>query len=169
LFDYPGYGRSTGETTEAGCYAAGDAAFDWLLEERKVPAERVIVYGGSLGGGIATDLASHRPHRAIVLVATFSSFPDMAQTRYPWLPGRWLVHNQFDNLGKIAACRGPVFIAHGTRDGLIPFAQAESLFAAAGEPKRFFTMMNHYHVDLPNDAFYPALRDFLAECERTAN
>jgi fermentation-respiration switch protein FrsA (DUF1100 family) len=168
LFDYPGFGLSTGEPSEMGCYAAGDAAYDWLREVKYVPAERILIYGGSLGGGIATDLASRRPHRALVLVASFTSFPDMAQKSYPWLPGRWLVHNRFDNLGKIAACRGPVFIAHGTRDGLIPFTQGERLFAAAREPKRFLTMTDYRHMDLPNNDFYPALRDFLADCERTA-
>ena len=79
-----------------------------------MPARRILVCGGSLGGGIATDLAVRRPHRALVLVSTFTSFPDMAQKVYPWLPGRYLVHNRFDNLTKIAACRGPVFIAHDT-------------------------------------------------------
>jgi hypothetical protein len=104
-----------------------------------------------------------------VLVASFTSFPDMAQTRFPWLPGRWLVHNNFDNLGKIADCRGPVFIAHAPRDTLIPFAQGQCLFAAAAEPKRFMPLLNYWHNDLPTNDFYPALRDFLAECERTAN
>jgi fermentation-respiration switch protein FrsA (DUF1100 family) len=136
---------------------------------QKVPAERLLLYGGSLGGGTAVELARRRPHRALVLVASFTSFPDMAQTRFPWLPGRWLVHNQFDNVGKIADCRGPVFIAHAPGDGLIPFAQGQRLFAVAGEPKRFLPMPNYRHNDIPIDGFYPALRDFLADCERTAN
>ncbi len=169
VFDYPGYGRSSGVPSEAGCYAAGDAAYDWLSKVQHVPAERIILVGGSLGGGIATDLARRRPHRVLVLVAAFTSFPDMAQLKYPWLPARWLVHNHFDNLGKIADCRGPVFIAHAPQDKLIPFEQGERLFAAAHEPKRFFPMPNYWHNDLPVEAFYPALGDFLAECERPAN
>jgi abhydrolase domain-containing protein 17 len=62
-----------------------------------------------------------------------------------------------------------VFIAHGTRDGLIPVTHAERLFAAAAKPKRLFSMIDYPHIDLPCDAFYPTLRDFLAECERPAN
>ena len=169
LFDYPGYGRSSGTPSEAGCYAAGDAAYDWLTDVQTVPVERIILYGGSLGGGIATELARRRPHRALVLVAAFTSFPDMAQLRFPWLPGRWLVRNQFDNLEKIANCRGPVFIAHGTSDDLIPLEQGEHLFAAAREPKRLLRMFHYRHNDLPTDEFYPALHAFLADCERTAN
>jgi fermentation-respiration switch protein FrsA (DUF1100 family) len=169
IFDYPGYGRSDGTPTEAGCYAAGEAAYDWLHQVAQVPEQRIVLYGGSLGGGIATDLAERRPHRALVLVASFTSIPDMAQTRYPWLPARWLVHHRFDNLSKIAHCRGPVFIAHSPCDGLIPFEQAQRLFAAAPGPKRLFPMPDYPHIDVPVDAFYPALRRFLHECERPAN
>jgi pimeloyl-ACP methyl ester carboxylesterase len=163
LYDYPGYGRSTGRASEAGCYAAADAAYDWLVEARKVPGERILLYGGSLGGAVATDLAARRPHRALVLVSAFTSFPDIAQQLYPWLPGRWLVHNRFDSLGKIASCRGPVFITHSKADGLIPFAQAERLFAAAGEPKQFVPTEAHSHNDSPAPDVFPALRCFLDE------
>ncbi|HTU93504.1 MAG TPA: alpha/beta hydrolase [Gemmataceae bacterium] len=164
IFDYPGYGRSSGEPSEDGCYAAGDATYDWLRQVAKVPAERILLYGGSLGGGIATDLAMRRPHRALILVATFTSIPDMAQSRFPWLPGRWLVRHQFNNIEKLAHCRGPVFIAHCPEDDLIPFVQGEHLFAAAPEPKCFFPMPNYHHNDLPTAEFYPALRRFLADC-----
>jgi fermentation-respiration switch protein FrsA (DUF1100 family) len=169
LFDYPGYGQSSGVPTEASCYAAGDAAYDWLVDVPKVPPERIILYGGSLGSGIATNLASRWPHRALVLVSAFTSFPDEAQAHFPWLPARWLVRHRFDNLSKIAHCRGPVFIAHSTHDGLIPFEQAERLYAAAGEPKRFLTMRNYPHNDVPSDDFYPALHDFLTQCEHPAH
>lgn len=162
IFDYPGYGKSGGRPSEAGCYAAGDAAYDWLTQQH-VPPARILLYGGSLGGAVATDLASRRPHRALVLVSAFTSFPDMAQKQYPWLPGRWLVHNRFDNMGKIASCHGPVFITHSRSDGLIPFAQAERLFAAAGEPKVLVPMEGHPHNDSPAPEVFPVLRRFLAE------
>jgi fermentation-respiration switch protein FrsA (DUF1100 family) len=165
IFDYPGYGQSSGVPSEDGCYAAGESAYNWLREDAKVPAERIILYGGSLGGGIATELASQRPHWALVLVAAFTSFPDMAQTRFPWLPGRWLVRNRFDNLDKITHCRGPVFIAHSPEDSLIPFSQGKRLFDSAPEPKRFFPMPNYYHNDVPTNDFYPALRRFLKRCD----
>jgi pimeloyl-ACP methyl ester carboxylesterase len=166
LFDYPGFGKSSGEPSEEGCCAAGDAAYDWLTGVRKVPADRVLLYGGSLGGGIATDLAVRRPHRALVFVCSFTSFPDMAQAKFPWLPGRWLVRNRFDNLDKIGRCPGPVFIAHGTRDGLIPYEQGERLFAAAKEPKRFLSLVGFGHNDMPPAEFYPTLRHFLQACEK---
>jgi fermentation-respiration switch protein FrsA (DUF1100 family) len=88
----------------------------------------------------AVDLASRRPHRALLLVSTFTSIPDMAQKQYPWLPARWLVRNRFESLDKIASCPMPILIAHGTADEFVPFAQGERLFAAAQEPKQFFPM-----------------------------
>jgi fermentation-respiration switch protein FrsA (DUF1100 family) len=169
IFDYPGYGKSSGVPSEDGCYASGEAAYDWLCDVAKVPGECIMLYGGSLGGGIATDLASRRPHRALALVSAFTSFPDMAQTQYPWLPGRWLVRNRYDNIAKIAQCHGPIFIAHSPQDGLIPYWQAERLYAAAPGPKRLLKMPNAPHNDSPLDSFYPAFHEFLAECEQKAN
>lgn len=166
LFDYPGFGKSGGKPSEAGCYAAGDAAYDWLRQEAHVPAERIVLYGGSLGGGIATDLAVRHPHWALVLVSSFTSFPDMAEEKFPWLPCRWLVHNQMNNLLKIGSVKGPVFITHSRVDHLIPFAQAEKLFAAAPAPKHFEVMENYHHNDGPDLPVYPVLRRFL---DRTAH
>jgi fermentation-respiration switch protein FrsA (DUF1100 family) len=163
IFDYPGYGRSGGKPTEAGCYAAADAAYDWLTEAQGVRGEDVVLYGGSLGGASAIDLAARRPFRALVLVSAFSSFGDMAQKTFPWLPARRLVRNQFDNLTKIATLPGRVFIAHGTADRLVPFGHGERLFAAAPGPKRFFPMQGHDHNDVPGPDFYEALRRFLDE------
>jgi fermentation-respiration switch protein FrsA (DUF1100 family) len=165
IFDYPGYGRCEGKPCEAGCYAAAAAAYDWLTQTKHVPPERVVLYGVSLGGGVAVDLAVRRPHRALVLLSAFTSVPDMAQKLYPWLPGRWLVRNRFDNLAKIGDCTRPVLIAHGTADGLIPFTQGERLFAAANEPKQFVRLEGHGHNDLPSPEFYAALRRFLAETD----
>src|SRR5262249_11128842 len=130
LFDYPGFGRSTGSPSEAGCYAAGDAAYDWLTRTKGVPAERGLLFGKSLGGAIASALAVRKSHRALVLAMAFTSFPDMAQVKYPWLPGRWLVRNQMNNLAKLGKVKRPVFISHGTVDGVVPFSMGEQLYAA---------------------------------------
>ncbi len=167
IFDYPGYGRSQGKPSEAGCYAAGDAAYDWLTQTKKVPPERLLIYGGSLGGGVAVDLASRRPHRGLVLTKTFTSIPDAAQHLYPWLPARWLARNQFNNLEKIGRCTQPVFIAHGTTDGLVPFSHGQRLFAAASEPKYFLTMTDIGHDEAVSSDF-STLRTFLARASAKA-
>ncbi len=165
IFDYPGYGRSEGKPSEAGCYAAADAAYDWLTGHAKIAPEKILIYGGSLGGGVAVDLASRRPHRALVVTSTFTSMPELAQKLYPWLPARWLVRHRFDNVTKIASCRQPVFIAHGDLDTLIPISQGECLYAAANEPKQFHVMRGHEHFEGPDEPFFTALRHFLAAAE----
>jgi fermentation-respiration switch protein FrsA (DUF1100 family) len=165
IFDYPGYGRSEGKPSEAGCYAAAYAAYDWLLREPGVPAERILLYGGSLGGGVAVDLACRRGHRALLLANTFTAMPDVGRSLYPWLPVRLLMRNRFDNLSKIKLIHRPVVIAHGTADRLIPLAQAERLFAAANEPKRFYPIPGADHnTPLPGE-FLRAARRFLEEVE----
>jgi fermentation-respiration switch protein FrsA (DUF1100 family) len=168
IFDYPGYGRSDGSPTEAGCYASADAAYDWLVRTMKVPPQRVLIYGGSLGGGVAVHLASRQPHRALILVKTFTSIPDMAQCVYPWLPVRWLVRNRFDNLEKIGRCTAPIFIAHGTADRLVPFEQGKRLFEAASEPKHFLALPGLDHNDRLSPEFFSALGAFLDEASPAA-
>jgi fermentation-respiration switch protein FrsA (DUF1100 family) len=161
IFDYPGYGKSGGRPSEAGCYAAADAAYDWLTGVQGVAPQDVILQGGSLGGGVAVDVAGRRPHRALVLVSTFTAMPDVGQQLYPWLPVRWLMRNRFDSLSKIGGCRQPVLVAHGTADGLIPFSQGRRLFEAANEPKEFFAMEGCSHNEHdPN--FYGVVHRFLA-------
>jgi fermentation-respiration switch protein FrsA (DUF1100 family) len=163
IFDYPGFGRSAGTPDEAGCYAAAGAAYDWLTAAGRVPADRVLIYGCSLGGGVAVDLASRVPHRALVLLSTFTSVPDRAQELFPWLPARWVVRNRFDNLGKIQRCTRPVFIAHGDNDEVVPFAHGEKLAAAANEPKCFLPLGHFGHYEDVDTGFFRPLRKFLSE------
>jgi len=162
IFDYPGYGRSTGKPNEAGCYAAADAAYDWLLHEQHVAPETIVLYGGSLGGAVAIELATRRPYRALILVSTFTSIPDMATQLYPWLPARRFIRNRFESLDKIGRTRGHVFLAHGTADRFIPFSMGERLFAAAPEPKVFLPLVGYDHNDGAGPEFYAEVTRFLA-------
>jgi fermentation-respiration switch protein FrsA (DUF1100 family) len=163
LFDYPGYGKSQGRPTEAGCYAAGEAAYLWLTREAMIPANRVVLMGESLGGGPAVELATRHDHRALVLVFTFTSMPVVAKVHFRWLPTRLLMRTRFDNLAKIGRCRRPVFIAHGTADRVVPFAHGEALFAAANEPKEFLKLDDCGHDCALGDRLCVPLAKFLAE------
>jgi pimeloyl-ACP methyl ester carboxylesterase len=158
IFDYPGYGLSEGKPSEAGCYAAADAAYDWLAQ--RVPPERIVLYGKSLGGGVAVDLAARRPHHALVLLRTFTSMPDVGSAHFPWLPARWLMRNRYDNLSKIGSCSRPIFVAHGDRDELVPLALGQRLYEAAGEPKQFYLMDGGHNDPIPPGCL-AALADFL--------
>jgi fermentation-respiration switch protein FrsA (DUF1100 family) len=162
IYDYPGYGRSTGVPGEPSCYAAAAAAWDWLTQEQRVEPRRILLLGASLGGAMATELARQHDGRALVLIKTFTSVPDMAQQMFPWLPARYLVRHRFDTLSKITQVHRPVFIAHGTADRVIPFGHGERLFAAANEPKEFLRLNGEDHNDpLPGD-FFTRLSAFLA-------
>jgi fermentation-respiration switch protein FrsA (DUF1100 family) len=161
IFDYPGYGKSKGETTEQGCYEAAEAAYDWLVKTKNIPAEKVILYGESLGGGPAVDLAFRRPHRALVLVRTFTSVPEVADYQMPLFPADLVMTNRFDNLSKMPRCKQPTFIAQADEDALIPFKHGQRLFNAAGGPKELCVLRGRGHNDPLPPEFHSHLRQFL--------
>ncbi len=161
VYDYPGYGKSSGRPGEPGCYAAAECAFAFLTEQKKVAPDQVILVGASLGGAMATHLAAHHDNRMLVLVGAFTSFPDVAQAKAPCYPSRWLVHNRFDNLAKIEHAHGPVLVAHGTADGVCPFWMGERLHARAPAPRRLYAMPGHRHSHPHDAAFFDAVRAFL--------
>jgi fermentation-respiration switch protein FrsA (DUF1100 family) len=163
LFDYPGYGQSTGSPSEEGCYAAGEAAYKFLTDEQKIAPNRVILCGESLGGGTAVELATRHEHRALVLIYTFTSLPDAAKYHFPFLPVRALMRTRFDNLAKIGRCHRPVFFLHGTDDRVVPFSHSERLFAAANEPKYFLRLEGFGHSTLIGETFTTELAKFLNE------
>jgi len=135
LYDYRGYGSSTGSPSEAGTYADARAAWKELVERRGFAPERILLYGESLGGGIAVQLATEVHSAGLILHDTFSSLDDAAAFHYPWLPVRWLLRTHYDNLAKIGRVGAPLFVIHSPDDEVIPFEQGQRLCAAAVEPK----------------------------------
>jgi fermentation-respiration switch protein FrsA (DUF1100 family) len=166
LYDYPGYGKSSGRPSEDGCYAAGEAAFGWLTKDQGVPANEIILVGESMGGAIAVELATRHRVRLLVLHGAFTSVPDMAQVRFPWYPSRYLVYNRMDNEAKIPLAKCPVLITHGTADSVVPFHQGERLFAAASEPKQFIRMEGHEHSPPNKEDFFETVKLFLSKTSR---
>lgn len=165
IVDYPGYGKSEGSPTEQGCYQTADAAYAWLIDKQSIAPKNLLLYGGSLGGGVAVDLASRKEHRALILAKTFTSMPDVACDIYWWVlaPIRLLMSNRFNNIDKIGSCHRPVFIAHSSTDDLIPFRHSQRLFEAANEPKRFLTLPDGGHNEpLPRE-FFTSLDVFLRD------
>jgi fermentation-respiration switch protein FrsA (DUF1100 family) len=146
IFDYPGYGISDGEPTEQGCYDAAESAYDWLRAKGFKP-EQIIIYGESLGGGVAIELATRRAHSALLLVNTFANLPEVAQRVYPWAPVVPVMRNRFDSESRIAKCRSPIFLTHGTADRLIPFAHSLRLYEKITATKEFLTREGKNHTD----------------------
>lgn len=163
LFDYPGYGRSTGKPSELGCYEAAEACWQWLTMQRGIAAEDVLIVGRSLGTAVAVDLASrHRP-RALVLISPFTSIPDVAQARYPMLPAQLLMKNRFNSAARIHCCACPLLVFHGSEDWKVPVDLGKKLFEAAPQPHRFVLVKDAGHGDAAVADFFPALRQFLDE------
>jgi fermentation-respiration switch protein FrsA (DUF1100 family) len=166
IFDYPGYGKSPGKPNERRCYDAAEGALTWLKAEKQVGSDRVILYGESLGGGVATEMAIRHSCRALVLVKTFTLLPAAAKRHYPWLPVYWLMSNRFDNLSKVGRIEAPVFVASATADQVVPFEHGELLFQAANGPKQFFRDEGSDHNDPLPDQFWAELRGFLDRTNR---
>ena len=137
LFDYRGYGRSTGRPSEAGLYRDGEAAWRYLTHTRRVDSLDVILYGRSLGGAVATHLAAQHRSGALIVESAFTSVPDVAARHYPYLPVRALARTRFDNLGAIATVQTPLLVIHSRHDEIIPFEHGQRLFEAAPSRKVF--------------------------------
>ena len=160
---YRGYEGNPGHPSEAGLYADGRAVLDWLAETG-VPAKRILLYGESLGTGVATQLATEQPVRAVILEAPFTSITDIAAARYPWIPCRWLLRDRFDSLSKVGRIKAPMLILHGGADRTVPVEHARKLALAA--PKARLVIVrdaNHLNVHeqggtSPLQAFIKALK-----------
>lgn len=134
LFDYRGYGRSEGRPGEEGTYRDAQAAHAWL-RQKGFAGERIIAFGESLGGGVASELALREPLGGLVLQSTFTSIPDIGAEVFPWLPVRWMSSIKYDTRAKLPRIRVPVLVLHSRDDTLARFSHAEANFAAANEPK----------------------------------
>lgn len=166
-YDYRGYGQSEGSPSEAGTYLDAEAALSWL-EARGTPAERVIAYGESLGGAVATELACRHALAGLILQSAFTSVPDLGAELFPWLPVRTIGKIQYDNHAKLPDVTEPVLILHSRTDTLIPFHHAERNFEAATAPKRLVEVFGDHNDTLTadsavlSDAIRSFFRDFIA-------
>jgi len=140
MFDYRGYGTSTGKPGEQGTYFDALAAWNYLKAEKKTDPKDIIVFGQSLGGAVATWLSEQANPGMLILESTLTSAPDMAAKIFPFLPVRLFCRFKYDSLQRLGKIHCPVLIAHSRDDDTVPFEQGRRLFAAANEPKQFVEM-----------------------------
>lgn len=133
IFDYRGYGRSSGKPSEAGLHKDARAAWDWLMQTEGVPPERIILFGRSLGGAVASRLAAGVDAAGLIVESAFTSVPDIAAEIYWWLPVRLLSRLDFDTAGHLRESDLPVLIVHSVDDEIIPFEHGRRLHGIAGE------------------------------------
>ena len=151
IFDYRGYGRSSGQPDETGTYSDARGALAWLKRQGTGP-QQMIYLGRSLGAAVALQLALEQPPAALVLESPFTSVAAMGHRHYPVLSRLlgWLLNARYDNQSKIGALRCPLLIVHGEADRTVPAAMGEALYRQAPEPKRLLLLPGLGH----NDAFY---------------
>ncbi len=164
IYDYRGYGRSEGSIpSESDLNLDGDAAYDFLTKTRGIPAEKLAIYGLSLGTTVSTDVASRRPCGALVLEAPLSSASDMASKVIPFLPPslHWIGKNKFESARKISSVKCPVLIAHGDADEIIPTEQGRKVFAAANEPKKLLIIPKGTHWLPSENGYLDSVAEFI--------
>jgi fermentation-respiration switch protein FrsA (DUF1100 family) len=144
IIDYRGYGQSEGNPTEEGVYLDALAAYDYLKIRLGEESEQLILYGESLGGAVAVDLATKRPVRALILDSTFTSIPEMAKTRFPLLPS-FVIKTKMDSLSKISQIGCPLLMIHSLQDEVVPFQMSEQLYTASATEEKFFLKIRGGH------------------------
>jgi fermentation-respiration switch protein FrsA (DUF1100 family) len=157
--DYRGYGGSSGQPSEAGLLIDAETAYGFAAA--RYPAARIVVWGESLGTGVAVGLAVERPIGRLVLEAPFTSAVDLAARRYPFVPLRWLMKDQFRSDLRIASVAAPLLVLHGAHDTIVPIELGERLFGLAREPKRFVRFEQGEHEDLDRFGALAAVKTFL--------
>ncbi|MFQ5707634.1 MAG: alpha/beta hydrolase [bacterium] len=145
IFDYRGYGKSTGRPDEHGLYLDAEAAFDYLVSRPDMDAKTIVVFGRSLGGAVAVDLATRRACAAMILESTFTSAKDMARSAFGLLPVSWIIKTKLNAIDKISSVRVPLLVLHGIKDQTVPFRLGRRLFDAANEPKEFYPIPGADH------------------------
>jgi len=148
IFDYRGYGNSEGKPSEEGTYLDARAAYEWLAKEKGISPDDIIVFGRSLGGSIAAQLAGKVKVGALIIESAFTSYADIGRKFYPYMPVRWFARFSYRTVDYVKDVHCPVMIIHSRNDEIIPFEFGLELYEAANEPKEFVEIFGSH-----NDGF----------------
>jgi len=161
--NYRGFGLSEGRPSEEALTADALAIHGWLAKREDIDPDRIVVFGRSLGSGVAVQLAAHRPVRAVVLVSPFDSLRRIARKQYPIVPVSLLLKHPFDSLAHAADIKAPLLVIAGERDGLIPPEYSRRLHDVWAGPKQWVLFSGADHNDIhTHSEYWPAIRAFLA-------
>jgi len=162
VVEYRGFSGLAGTPSEEGLYADARAALDWL-GAHGVPSTSTILYGESLGSGIAVKMATERSVAGVILEAPYTSTVDVAALNYWMFPVRWLMWDRFDSLARIKDIQAPLLVMHGAADTTIPQSQGRALLDAALEPKLGYFPDDAHHLDLILHGGYEQIDEFIAK------
>lgn len=163
LFDYRGYGKSDGSPSEDNVYADAEACYNWLVEQKGVRPEDIILFGRSLGGAVAVELARRVKCGGLVVESSFTSAKEMGKKIFPFIPVKYLLRYGFDSIGKVGSVSCPLLVTHSPDDEVIPFEMGRQLFAAANDPKQFVTLRGGHNEReyIADTAYTCALSDLI--------
>jgi uncharacterized protein len=162
LLEYRGYGGNPGAPSEAGIYADARAGYA-ALRALGIPAQRILLWGESLGTGVAVRLATEVDVGAVLLEAPYTSITAIAQKRFPFVPVAWLLQDRFDLIGRIPQVHAPVLVMTGERDAIVPPEMGRAVFAAAHEPKVLWLAPNAGHNDLAEAGAFDVVQAFVRQ------
>lgn len=137
IFDYRGFGISSGKPSEQGTYIDADTVWNFLVNEKNLSTEDIIIAGRSLGGGVASELAKKVQPRLLILESTFTSMPDVSAVHYPFMPTNLIVKHRYETIKKLPEIHCPIIFVHSKKDEVIPFSQSQRNYSVANEPKQF--------------------------------
>jgi uncharacterized protein len=156
---YRGFEGSSGNPSETGFHLDADAAYEFAAS--RVPSNSIVLWGHSLGTGVAVQLAAERRVKALILEAPYTSVADIAAMRYPFVPIRLLLKDQFRSDLRISHVTAPVLVLHGELDDIIPIQYGRRLYELAHNPKRFMSFPKGGHLDLDDHGALTAVREFV--------
>lgn len=146
IVDYRGYGQSSGKPSEAGLYRDALTAWRYLTDTRGIDAGHIIVFGRSLGGAVAAELATQVRPGALILESTFESARSMARAAFPVLSHLIVLRYRFDTHSRIQRVRCPVLVVHSAEDEIIPYYMGQRIFEAANQPKEMLTLRGDHNM-----------------------
>tara|TARA_B100001057_G_scaffold443459_1_gene479563 strand:+ start:44 stop:847 length:804 start_codon:yes stop_codon:yes gene_type:complete len=160
IIAWRGFSGNKGKPSEKGLYEDGDSSIQWLLN-KGIKETDIIIYGESLGTGVATHLSQNRNFAGLILETPFTSMVDAAKTFYPYIPVKFLLKDKFENKKKIKNINLPILVMHGEADQIVPFSMGKKMFELANEPKySYFTKHDNHMMEFDKNLI-KALNSFL--------
>ena len=159
IIAWRGFSGNKGKPSEKGLYEDGQSAIQWLYK-KGLKEEDIILYGESLGTGIATHLAQNKNFAGVILETPFTSMVDAAKTFYPYIPVNLLLKDKFENYKKVGNIKSPILVMHGEADQIVPFSMGKKIYEIANEPKySYFTKCDNHMMEYDEKLIF-ALKSF---------
>jgi fermentation-respiration switch protein FrsA (DUF1100 family) len=160
IFAWRGFSGNKGKPTEKGLYEDAKSAVQWL-KLKGINEENIILYGESLGTGVAVEIAQNKNFSGVILESPFTSMIDTGKDKYPFLPVRFLLKDKYENNRKIKNIKSPILVMHGKIDKIVPFYMGKKIYELANEPKYFYFSQYDDHMMNYDEKLVKVLKKFI--------